>query len=95
MNNPSSLCFGRLGLETVLAVETIDATFGVDDLLGTRVERMARGRDVDIDKRILDAVDLNGLLGGCARPRDELKIARNIFEDDEAITFWMDAFFHS
>ena len=49
--------------QIVALQEAVDATFGVDELLFARVERMSEGADVEGNDIVFDAVDLTGLLG--------------------------------
>ena len=59
----------------------VDATGGVHQLRFAGIERVTRVRDLKLDKRILNAVDFNRVLGSCCRAAEELSTVRHIFEN--------------
>ena len=64
-----------LALELVLAVEALDPTCGVDDVLLAREERVRCARDVQLDQRVLVSVfPLNGLVRLHGRASQEGKV---------------------
>ena len=72
----------------------VHTTSGVHEFGLTGVERVTRVRDLQLDKRILNAVNLNRVLGSGCRAAEELSTVRNIFENYYAVVLGMNSFFH-
>ena len=78
----------------VFLFEAVDAAFGVDHALVTRVERVRRGRDLDVDHGVGLPVELDGLVAGDRRAGEEGPAGSNVFHDDFFI-LRMNALFHN
>jgi len=78
----------------VSLVEHIDATGGVNELHLARVERVGSVGNLQLHQRVLDAFDLDGLLGGGAATGDEDGVIRHILESYKTVGFGMDSFLH-
>ena len=74
--------------------ELVHTTSGVHEFGLTGVERVTRVRDLELDQRILNAVDFDGVLGSSCRAAEELSTVRHIFENYNAVVIWMNSFFH-
>ena len=74
--------------------EFVHTTSGVHEFGLTGVERVTRIRDLKLDKRILNAVDFDGVLGSGCRAAEELSTVRHIFENYYAIVIGMNSSFH-
>src|SRR5690606_18920269 len=80
----------------VAALELVDATAGVDDLVLAGVERMRRRGHFDLDQRVLlTVVPFDRLLGGGGQggAGEEPEIGSHVLEDDFAV-FGMDVGLH-
>ena len=84
-----------LGVLLVLAHELIDAAGGVNELHLAGEEGVGGVGDFQLDDGVLLAIGIDdGLLRGGAALREDHVLVRHVFEDNEAIVFGMDAFFH-
>ena len=78
-------------LRTVAAHKLLDASCRADELLLPSIKRVAECTDVDVDDRILDAVDNLGLLGGVGGNAGPLVLA---VDEQNRISSRMDSCFH-
>ena len=65
-------------LNPVALAEAFDLPVGVEFAHGARPERMALGRDFELDDRDLDAIDLPCLLRGLGRTPHPLVAGRSV-----------------
>ena len=79
---------------SVAALETVDASGGVDELALARVEGVRRVGDFQLDQRISLAFELNGFLGGYGGAAQEAIGIGHVLEDNGAIIVRMNTFFH-
>ena len=59
------------------------------------IERVTRVRDLELDQRILNAVDFDRVLGSCCRAAEELSTVRHIFENYYAVVILMNSLFNN
>lgn len=78
-------------LATVLAVEALDATGGIDHLLLTRPEGVGERADRRIDDVVGNAFNFAGLAALHGRASDELVLT---VDEDDVVVFWVCIFFH-
>ena len=75
--------------------EAVDATFGVYNLFFAGEEGVGGGGDLSFDKGVLFAVGpFDGFFGLGGRPREEGEVGLFVGEDDGAIIFGVEGFFH-
>ena len=79
---------------TVAVHEAIDTTGGIDERALTCVEGVRGVRDFDLYHGVGLAFELHGVVGLCRGFREEHIAVGHVAEDDGAIVFGMDAFFH-
>lgn len=90
----SPFLFSLLAAVAVAATELIDTSGGVHKFLFACEERMRGAGDLKFHKRILLAVDLDGLTGGHGRAGDKGLVVRHILEHHFPIVGGMNLFFH-
>jgi len=79
---------------SVAALETIDASSGIDELALARVEGVRRVGDFQLNQRISLAFELNGFLCGHSGAAQEAIAIGHVLEDYRAIIVGMNTFFH-
>ena len=79
------------GAETLLKL--VDASFGIDELLLSREERVGSGSDADRDDAVFHTIDLFLLFGSLGRAGDETRTGGHVNEDDR-IVLRMNFLFH-
>ncbi len=90
-----SLSVRKLFLAVLVSlVEFVDASGGVNELDFACVERVGCVGDLDLDNRIFDSVNNEGLFSLCARAGYEHGVVRHILESYKAVGFGMKSFFH-
>ena len=71
----------------------VHTTCGVHQFGLSGVERVTRVRDLQLDQRILNAVNLDRVLGSCGGATEELSTVRHIFENYYAVVIRMNSLF--
>ena len=72
----------------------VHASGCIDKLRLTGIERVRSVRDLQLDERILNAIDSNRILGSSGRAAEELSTIRHIFENYYSVVIRMNSFFH-
>ena len=78
----------------VSLVELVHAAGGVDEFDFAGVERMRSVGNLNLNYRILNTFNLDGLLGGSAGTGDEYRFVGHILESYKTVGFGMNSFFH-
>jgi hypothetical protein len=90
---------GKFGLSSfgclLTGCESVDTTFGVDDFLFTRKERVRRATDVYLDEWVFVAVfPLDGVICLRSALRQKRKLRHIVAKYDRAVIGWVNTAFH-